>query len=69
MKDGGRSFVPWPSDVNLRERDIKPAQAALVKSQGGERCVEKAEEPLSGKYLLRDGQPDHVDDIENEHLP
>ncbi len=50
MKDGGRSFVPWPFDVNLRERDIKPAQAALVKSQGGERCVEKAEEPLSGKY-------------------
>ncbi len=35
MKDGGRSFAPWPSDINLRERDIKPAQAALVKVQGG----------------------------------
>ena len=50
MKDGGWSFAPWPFDVHSRERDVKPAQAALVMSLGGERCVEKAEEPLSGKY-------------------
>jgi hypothetical protein len=35
IKDGGRSFSLWPSDVSLRERDIKPGQGALVKREGG----------------------------------
>ncbi len=48
MEEGALAL--WPSNINLRERDVKPAQAALVMSLGGERCVEKAEEPLLGKY-------------------
>ena len=42
--------LPGPPGPAPRERGPKPLQGALVKSQGLERCSQKAGEPPSGMH-------------------
>ena len=48
MEEG--ALLPGPPVSTLQERDIEPTQAALVENQAGERCVEKAAMPPSGRH-------------------
>ena len=55
MEEGALAL--WPSNINLRARDVEPAQAALVTCQGSERCVK-------GRRYLRHVSTTHMSDSE-----